>query len=383
MFSKSILGLATALIVLMGCSGNKNQQDSKLTEEVGKSPFKQVLEGKEVDLYWLKNKNGMAVSITNYGGRIVNLMVPDVKGSSVDVVLGYNDLDGYLTSNEVYFGALIGRNGNRIADAQFSIDGKTYQLAKNNGPNNLHGGPKGFHNQVWEVKKANDNKITLSYWSKDGEEGFPGNLKVEVDYSLTNNNELVINYRAETDQTTPVNLTNHAFFNLNGDASGTINDHILQVFADQYTPVDSTLIPLGENARVDDTPFDFRQPTAIGQRVNEENEQLTYGLGYDHNFVLTKGITPVPELAAVVYGDKSGINMEIETTEPGLQFYGGNFMAGKDVGKNGTYEYRGAFCLETQHFPDAVNQENFDSVLLNPGEKYTTKSIYRFSTVTE
>lgn len=383
MFLKSILCLATALIVLIGCSDNKNQQENTLTKEVERNTFQQVLEGKEVDLYWLKNENGMEVSITNYGGRIVNLIVPDKNGTPVDVVLGYNDLDSYLTSNEVYFGALIGRNGNRIGNAQFSIDGKEYQLAKNNGPNNLHGGPKGFHNQVWDVKKVNSSKITLSYWSKDGEEGFPGNMQVEVDYSLTSNNELMIDYRAETDQTTPVNLTNHAFFNLNGDASGTINNHILQVFANQYTPVDSTLIPLGENADVDDTPFDFRQPTAIGQRVNEENQQLVFGLGYDHNFVLTKGTTAHPELAAVVYGDKSGINMEIETTEPGLQFYGGNFLAGKDRGKSGLYEYRSAFCLETQHFPDAVNQENFESVLLNSGEKYTSKSIYRFSTVKE
>lgn len=367
-----------ALLMLAGCASRPANNSFISFEQVRKA-FQQTLNGKAVDLYQLTNERGMEVTITNYGGRIVHMVVPDRSGNPVDVVLGYNTLDGYLGSNEPYFGALIGRVGNRIANGAFSIGEAKYQLAQNNGPNNLHGGPGGFHHVVWNVKQTSVNSITLTYLSKDGEEGFPGNLEVEMTYTLTDQNALVMDYLATTNETTPVNLTNHAFFNLNGDASGTINDHVLQVFAGQYTPVDSTLIPLGDHADVSSTPFDFRKPISIGERLIEDNVQLRYGLGYDHNFVLDKGITATPEKVARVWSAKSGVVMEVLSTEPGLQFYGGNFLDGRDKGKNGAYEFRTAFCLETQHFPDSPNHFSYPSILLQPTETYRTKSIYQFS----
>ncbi|MEQ8471784.1 MAG: aldose epimerase family protein [Marinoscillum sp.] len=340
--------------------------------------FQQTLDGKPVDLYLLKNANGMLVTITNHGGRIVHLIVPDKDGNPTDVVLGYNSLEGYLNTSEVYFGSLIGRYGNRIAKGQFTIDSDTFQLATNNGPNNLHGGPVGFHNVVWDVKSSSSNSVTLTYLSPDGEEGFPGNLKVEMTYSLTDDNEIVMDYSATTDKKTPVNLTNHAFFNLNGDGSGEINDHELQIRASAFTPVGSTLIPTGEITDVEGTPFDFRSPETIGSRIDFQSQQLEFGNGYDHNFVLDKGITKEPELVATVKSPMTGIEMQVLTTEPGLQFYGGNFLNGTETGKNGTYEFRGAFCLETQHYPDSPNQSDFPSTILSPGEKYHTVSIYKF-----
>lgn len=374
------------LLMTVACGTKKEKEtvDTPATTssyEQIRTAFQQELNGKKVDLYQLKNAQGMEMTVTNYGGRIVSLIVPDKNGQPIDVVLGYHSLNGYLNSNETYFGALIGRVGNRIANGKFSIGEEEYNLPQNNGPNTLHGGPGGFNNVVWEVK-ANDSKsITLSYMSSDGEEGFPGNLEVKMIYTLTEDNAIKMDYWATTDELTPVNLTNHAFFNLNGDASGTINNHRLQVLASQYTPVDSTLIPLGDHAAVAGTPFDFTRLTAIGARVNEEDEQLGHGLGYDHNFVLDKGITETPELASTVFAPQSGIKMEILTTEPGLQFYGGNFLNGKDSGKNGAYEFRTAFCLETQHFPDSPNQPSYPSILLAPDQEYRTSSIYRFSIV--
>ncbi|HEX2535475.1 MAG TPA: aldose epimerase family protein, partial [Chitinophagaceae bacterium] len=283
----------------------------------------------------------------------------------------------YIASTEPYFGATIGRYGNRIAKGRFTLDGKTYTLFTNNGPNTLHGGKKGFQAVVWDARQPNDSTLELHYLSKDGEEGFPGNLDVTVTYRLTAANELAIDYRATTDRRTPVNLTNHAFFNLNGEGSGTINNHVLQVHADRYTPVDSTLIPTGKIEPVEGTPFDFRKPVAIGSRVEEKNEQLAFGGGYDHNFVLNgTGM----KAAARVTGDQSGIVMDVLTEEPGLQFYGGNFMQGKNTFKTGVRdEYRTAFCLETQHFPDSPNQPSFPSTVLQPGQTYQTRSVYRFS----
>ncbi len=339
--------------------------------------FLDTIDGKPTDLYVLSN-GSMRAAITNYGGRLVSLIVPDSAGNPVDVVVGHSSVKQYAASSEPYFGATIGRVGNRIANGKFSLDGKQYGLFTNNGPNTLHGGKKGFQAVVWDANKSSDTSLALRYRSLHMEEGFPGNLDVVVVYSLTSDNGLKIDYHATTDQKTVVNLTNHAFFNLNGEGSGTINDHLLQINADKYTPVDSTLIPTGELASVEGTPFDFRKLTAIGARVNATNEQLGNGKGYDHNFVLSDGSANL-KLAASVRGDKSGITMKVFTTEPGLQFYGGNFMQSKNTFKSGAKDdFRTAFCLETQHFPDAPNQKNFPSIELNKGEIYRTTTIYRF-----
>jgi len=344
--------------------------------------FQSTVDGKETNLYVLQNGD-ITAAITNYGGRIVSLLVPDKNGKPGDVVLGFGSIDGYLNANEVFHGALIGRVGNRIAKGKFTLDGVEYTLPINNNPNHLHGGPKGFHNQVWDVKSANDTSIVLSYLSKDGEMGYPGNLSVEVKYTLNSNNELLINYLATTDKSTPVNLTNHAFFNLRGEEKGTINNHLLTINADLLTAVDSTLIPLGENVPVEGTPFDFRKAKAIGKDLpqEKENQQLMNGLGYDHNFVLNKTNQGEMTLAATVVEPISGRKMDVFTKEPALQFYGGNFMDGSDTGKYGeTFDYRESFALETQHLPDSPNQSQFPSIILKPGQEYKTASIYKFST---
>ncbi|MAE83149.1 MAG: galactose-1-epimerase [Flammeovirgaceae bacterium] len=369
----SLLVLST---LIYSCQVKTETETLNYTEI--RQAFQSEVNGKPVDLYLLENASGMKVTITNYGGKIVHMLVPDKEGELVDVNLGYDNLDGYLKTSEIYFGSIIGRYGNRIAGGKFTIDSVEYTLAQNNGPNNLHGGKVGFNNVVWEVKSSSPKSITLVYTSADGEEGFPGELAVEVTYVLTDQNEIVMTYDATTDKATHVNLTNHAFFNLNGDGSGIVNDHVLMVKASNYTPVDETLIPLGENASVEGTPFDFRTPTAIGARVDEEDEQLGYGNGYDHNFVLDKGITASPELVATIKSEQTGIELDILTTEPGLQFYGGNFLNGSETGKNGTYNFRGAFCLETQHYPNTPNNPSFPTTLLQPGEQYHTVSIYRF-----
>lgn len=343
--------------------------------------FQKLLNAKQTNLYFLKNCD-VKMAVTNYGGRIVSLCTPDKNGELADVVLGFKSIDDYLNANEVYHGALIGRVGNRIAKGSFELNGKSYTLPLNNGTNHLHGGPKGFHNQVWDVISANDSSLVLSYFSVDGEMGYPGNLTVVVAYNLSSENELEISYKAKTDISTPVNLTNHAFFNLAGEANGTINEHLLTINADYYTAVDSTLIPLGENVTVQGTPFDFRKAKAIGKGLNsqESNKQLKNGLGYDHNFVLVKKELGEMSLAAIVVEPKSGRKMEIFTEEPGIQFYGGNFMDGSDTGKYGkTFNFRESFALETQHFPDSPNQQAFHSIILNPNETYKTKSIYRFT----
>jgi len=320
----------------------------------------------------------MSADFTNFGGRIISLIVPNKEGKMTDVVVGFNSVKAYQESSEPYFGATIGRYGNRIAKGNFSIDGIAYHSPNNNGPNMLHGGTKGYQNVVWDAVKLNDSTLQLTYLSADGEMGFPGNLDVKVIYQLTADNSLKITYTAQTDKKTVVNLTNHAFFNLNGEGSGTILDHHLQIVANTYTPVDSTLIPTGELVEVKNTPFDFNVLQQIGKRINEENEQLKNGKGYDHNYVLNgneKG-----KHAAKVIGDKSGIMMDIYTDEPGLQFYSGNFMKGNNIFKSGAKDdFRTAFCLETQHFPDSPNQKNFPSTLLKPGERYNTVSVYKFS----
>jgi aldose 1-epimerase len=336
-----------------------------------------------MELFTIENKNGLKACITNYGGRVVKLLVPDKIGDFEDIVLGYDDLSDYLTSNEKYYGATIGRYGNRIGKAQFTIGDKTYLLEKNNGENSLHGGSGGFHNVFWNVAQLNNQTLELRYVSKDMEEGFPGRLEVKVFYCLTDNDELKIEYFASTDQATVVNLTHHSFFNLTGNPDKTINDHILQIPADFYTPVDEGLIPTGEIAPVEGTPFDFREPVPIGKRVDEGHEQLKLGRGYDHNWVLdATGLNKKPRLAARVTESESGRVMEVYTNEPGIQFYGGNFLNGSDRGKKGiVYQRRTAFCLETQHFPDSPNKENFPPALLNPGDEYYSVCIYRFKTI--
>ena len=347
-----------------------------------KKPFGKTADGQQVDLYVLTNKSGAEAAITTFGGAVVSLKVPDRNGKLADVVLGYDSAEGYV-ADKSYFGALVGRYGNRIGHAQFTLDGKTYTLAKNNGENTLHGGIKGFNKAVWSAKtlSAKDGQsLELSYLSKDGEEGFPGNLKVSVIYTLTDSNALRISYSATTDKKTVVNLTNHSYFNLAGQGSGDILGHLLMIQADKFTPVDAGLIPTGELRDVAGTPFDFRKPLAIGARIDQDEEQLKLGGGYDHNFVLRRSIDPGESFAARVLEPASGRVLEVWTTEPGVQFYTGNFLDGKTAGKGGaTYPRRSAFCLETQHYPDSPNQPKFPSVVLNPGERYHTITTYKFS----
>lgn len=375
---KKIFLLAFSISLLFSCknqSENKNDNarkdvDAALVDSTG---FNDTLNGKDIHIYYLKNAS-IEAAITNYGGRLVNLLVPDSAGNKIDVVMGPGNFKDFYETKD-YFGAIIGRYGNRIANGEFKLDGVAYKLPKNNGPNTLHGGPDGFHNQVWNAVQHNDSTLELSYLSKDGEMGFPGNLNVKVVYTLRSGNEIKIDYEANTDKTTVCNLTNHTYFNLNG--GGTINNHLLQINADEYTPVDSTLIPLGKPAKVKETPFDFLTATAIGDRVNEKNTQLEYGKGYDHNFIIKgNGYRKV----ANIKGDKTGILMEIFSSEPGLQFYGGNFMQSEKPLKYGMKDdYRTAFCLETQHYPDSPNQPLFPSTTLSPGQTYKTSTLYKFS----
>ena len=365
------------LITVFACSSCIQKTSKPLIQP---EAFHKMVDGKQVELFTLKNKNGLEMTVTNYGGRVVSLVVPDKSGKMEDVVLGYDSLDGYLNSNEQYFGALIGRYGNRIAKGTFLLDSVNYQLALNNDPNSLHGGVKGFSARIWDAIQKGENGLELNLISPDMEEGYPGELKVTVNYSLTDSNEVKITYRAETSKPTVLNLTNHSYFNLHGAGKGDILDHVLFLNADKFTPVDSTLIPTGTLEPVTGTPFDFTTPTAIGVRINEQNEQLAFGLGYDHNFVLNKTDEKAISLAASVYEPQSGRFMEVFTNEPGVQFYCGNFLKGKEIGKqNKPYNFRSGLCLETQHFPDSPNRPEFPSVILNPGEIYNSVCIYKFS----
>lgn len=360
-------------VLLLSCAKPKNQP--VLVDETA---FKTEHDGKTMELFTLKNANGLVAQITNYGGKVINLWTPDKNGDFADIVIGYETSAEYLNTTEIYYGTLIGRYGNRIANGQFTLNDSIYTLAKNNGENHLHGGIKGFNNVVWDAKKLDDQTLELTYLSVDGEEGYPGNLNVKVVYKLTDENELKVEYWATTDKPTPVNLTQHSFFNLKGAGNGDVNDHVMQIMADAYTPVDSTLIPTGEIAPVDGTPFDFRTPTVIGDRINDEHIQMKYGNGYDHNWVINKAEGGL-SYAAKVVEPASGRTLEVFTNEPGIQFYGGNFMTGKDTGKGGkVFAYRGAFCLETQHFPDSPNKPEFPSTILNPGEEYYSVCVYRF-----
>ena len=339
-----------------------------------------------IRLYTLENESGMAVKITNYGAIITSIVVPDSDGKLADVALGYNRVEDYINAvDKPYFGAVVGRYGNRIAKGTFTLNGETYTLAVNNGENHLHGGVIGFDKVVWDAEPIEGNDWTgleLSYLAKHMEEGYPGNLQVKVAYKLTDDNELTVDYHATTDKATPVNLTQHTYFNLKGEGNGTILDHKLMINADQFTPIDEGLIPIGDLRGVAGTPFDFTEPKTIGRDIGQDSQQLKFGLGYDHNYVLNKnGQKGELTLAARVVEPTSGRVLEIHTTEPGVQFYSGNFLDGRLTGKSGqTYVKHAGFCLETQHFPDSPNQPAFPSTILQPGEEYTSKTVYRFRT---
>jgi len=364
------------IMMLMMVSSVLGQSKPKIT----KQPFG-TADGKSVEIYTLKNIHGVEARIMTYGGTLVSLNVPDKNGNFGDVVLGFDSLADYQTAKG-YLGALIGRYGNRIAKGTFRLDGKEYKLAVNNGVNHLHGGVKGFDKVVWTASPSvhkDGLHLLLTYLSRDGEEGYPGNLNVTVEYVLTEKNELKILYAATTDKPTIVNLTNHSYFNLAGAGSNTILDHQLTLNADHFTPTDDGSIPTGELRSVKGTPFDFTKSTAIGARIDQDDEQLKFGSGYDHNFVINKNGQALG-LAATVYEVTSGRVMEVFTTQPGVQFYTGNFLDGSLKGKGGqNYPRRSGFCLETQHFPDSPNKPAFPSVILRPGETYTQTTIYKFS----
>jgi len=371
--SLTILSTVACILFLMGCATTPPSH-SQITRE----SFGRTKEGTSVDLFTLRNSKGMEARICNYGGIVVSLKVPDRHGKMEDVVLGYDHLDGYLTNNP-FFGCLVGRYGNRIAGGKFVLEGKEYKLAVNNGPNALHGGLKGFDKVAWEpsVRTSPEGaSLQLKYLSKDGEEGYPGNLSVTATYTVTEDNGLRLDYTATTDKATVVNLTQHSYFNL--APRGNILDHVVTMPADKLTPTDSTLIPTGELLPVAGTPFDFRKPTAIGARINQDNEQLKFGSGYDQNWVINKAPNELG-LAARVVEPKTGRVLEVLTTEPAMQFYTANHL--KDItGKGGwRYQPRDAFCMEPQHFPDSPNHPNFPSTVLKPGEVYRNTIIYRFS----
>jgi aldose 1-epimerase len=346
-----------------------------LQGQVTKQPFGKTPDGTPVDVYTLKN-GALEARIITYGGIVISLKVPDKSGKSADVVLGYDSLDGYLVKGP-YFGAIIGRYGNRIAGGKFALDGKTYSIPPNDGPNALHGGPRGFDKVVWKAKEI-PHGIELSHVSPDGDQGFPGTLTALVRYTLSGK-DLKIEYSATTDKNTVLNLTNHSYFNLAGQGNGDILTHQVKLNAGRFTPVNDVLIPTGELATVEGTPFDFRKSTAVGARINDDNEQLRRGKGYDHNWVLDSGGGKLAE-AAEVYEPTTGRVMQVWTDQPGVQFYTGNFLDGTITGKDGkVYQQRAALCLETQHFPDSPNHPNFPSTELKPGQKYHTVTIYRFS----
>lgn len=324
----------------------------------------------------LKNKH-ISVSVTNYGARIAGLITANKNGKPTDVVAGFKDVDAYLKATSPYYGATIGRYANRIANARFNLNGNTYHLPVNNGPNTLHGGG-GFQDKVWDIIDSGDQHVSMRLLSPNGEDGFPGDLSVNVTFSL-NDNALLIDYEATTDRDTVINLTNHAYFNLNGEGSGSILDHSIMINAHNYTPVNESLIPTGAIAPVAGTPFDFREAKTIGERIESRHEQLLFGRGYDHNYVLNKNNAPELSLAAKVTGDKTGIYMEVLTTEPGMQFYTGNFMDGTNIFKGGAQDnFRTTFALETQHFPDSPNQPAFPSTVLSQGVVFKSSSLYRF-----
>ncbi len=370
---KTTLFQLIILLVIFSCTGKTE------LPTVNPQAFNKMVDGKQVKLFTLKNQKGMEITVTNYGARIVSWLAPDKDGKMEDVVLGYDSIDGYLRDKGSYFGAAIGRYGNRIAKGEFMLGDIQYKLAQNNGVNSLHGGIKGFSSKVWEVVPKGNNELHFTLVSPDMDEGFPGELSVAMTYRLTDDNELIIQYEAKCDKPTVINLTNHSYFNLHGAGNGTILDHQLTLNADFFTPIDSTLIPTGDLAPVENTPFDFRKPTLIGSRIDSKDQQIRFGLGYDINYVLKKTEDQNVSLAASVFEPQSGRVLEVYTDQPGIQFYSGNFLNGKFPGKKGkTYGYRSAFCLETQHFPNSPNQPKFPSVVLGPDQVYSHTCIYKF-----
>ena len=350
---------------------------------ISEDAFKGTYKGKPTALYTLRNKSGIVAQITNFGCKIVSLYVPDRDGNLNDIVLGYETIDDYIKGN-AYFGAICGRYANRIARGKFTIDGKTYQLPINNGPNSLHGGPEGFNNQVFDakgvVKTKNGEAVEMFYVSKDGEMGYPGTLNVKITFTLSDNNELLLDFEAKTDKATHVNICSHSFFNLAGEGNGDILGHELSINSDIFTPVSDDLIPTGELRPVAGTPMDFIKPKAVGDNIDDKYDQLDYGKGYDHNWVLNKKKPGEISLAATCYEPKSGRVMEVHTTQPGIQIYTGNWLDGSDKGKGGkAYLMRFGICLETQNFPDSPNKPGFPSTLLKPDETYKHACVYKFS----
>ncbi|WP_144980540.1 aldose epimerase family protein [Halomonas sp. C22] len=391
-WSPLLLSAAVAALVLntaQSQSGSASTPDANANGAIQKSLFGHLPDGREVDVYRLTNSNGIELQVTNYGGIILSLKTPNMAGDFDDIALGFDSLEAYLSDAyrqaNPYFGAIIGRYGNRIANGQFSLNGDQYTLASNDGNNHLHGGQQGFDKVLWQAEPFENDEgtgLVLRYISEDGEEGYPGRLETEVIYTLTDDNELVVDYRAVTDKATPVNLTQHSYFNLKGEGSDTILDHQLMINAAEFTPINDRLIPTGELRSVDGTPFDFTQATPMGERIEQDNEQLAFGGGYDHNFVLARDSAGAEELvvAAKVWEPQSGRMVEILTTEPGIQFYSGNFLAGDLTGKQGqAYQHRSGFALETQHYPDSPNQDAFPSTILAPGDTYRSRTVYRFS----
>ena len=379
---KKLCFAVMAMCMLLSCGG-KNEKGAA-TEEATlsglmKSDFVSEVDGKPTALYVLKNKKGAEACVTNWGGRLVSVMVPDKNGKMTDVVLGYDNIAQYVANPDMNYGALIGRYGNRIANGKFTLDGTEYQLPQNNNGHCLHGGPKGYHAVVWDAKQIDDQTLELTYLSKDGEAGFPGNLDIKVIYKLTDDNAIDIQYEAETDKPTIVNMTNHSYFNLDGDPTTDNSAYLLTLNADNYTPVDSTFMTTGEIATVEGTPMDFRKPTAIGANINQEFEQLKNGNGIDHNWVLnTQG--DVTKICATLESPKTGIVLDVYTNEPGIQVYCGNFLDGTLTGKKGiVYNFRAAVCLETDKYPDTPNKPEWPSAVLRPGEKYQSQCIYKFS----
>ena len=376
------LALFTGCLTMTSCSSKKEKEADEQKPGIEKTAYGQLPDGQTADLYTLRNAAGMTARITNYGGIVIELTAPDKEGKFEDVTLGLDSLSSYVKNNP-FFGALVGRYGNRIAKGKFTLDGKPYTLFVNNMGNHLHGGKVGFDKVLWTATpvEGDEPALKLTYTAKDGEEGYPGNLSVEVTYTLQKDNALKIDYQATTDKPTVVNLTNHTYFNLTGGAKRDILDHVLTLNADRFIPVDKTLIPTGELQPVSGTPFDFTKPTAIGTRINDSTDtQIKYGGGYDHAWVLT-GSGDSLKLAATVYEPASGRVMEVRTTEPAIQFYTGNFLDGTVTGREGfPYKKRYALCLETEHYPDSPNQPSFPTTVLRPGQTYKTTTIYQFST---
>ena len=383
-----VLLVAASLLTMAfqpACTGTNStpSSESSDTPRVVRAPFGSIPDGTAVEVFTITNTAGLEVRAMTYGGIIVSLKVPDRRGQLDDIVLGYDTAAEYVTNKPTYFGAIVGRYANRIAKGRFTLEGRTYQLATNDGPNHLHGGKKGFDAMVWRGEPFQDDRgagVVFTYTSRDGEEGYPGTLTARVTYTLTDKNELIFDFNGTTDAPTIVNLAQHAYFNLAGQGTRDVLDHELQLFADRYTPVDETLIPTGELAPVAGTPFDFTNPTKIGARIDQDDIQLRRGRGYDHNWVLTRsgeGAQP----AAKVVERSTGRTMQVATTEPGLQFYAGNFLDGGNVGKQGrAYRRRFGLCLETQHFPDSPNKPNFPSTTLRPGEEYRSRTVLTFGT---